>query len=88
MTTATYRDQIIATLADLGHLDGDRRQALVADEAQDLAFVDLEMDSLTALDFCVSLEDATKKSIEPADLVDHPSVNALARHLASGTAAT
>ena len=87
MTIETCRGHIIATLVELGHLDGDRQRALGADAGRDLPFVELEMDSLTALDFCVSLEDAIGKPIEPADLVDHPSVNALARHLAASAPA-
>jgi acyl carrier protein len=82
MSVGHYRTQIIATLASMGQLADERRLTLQASADRDLAFVDLEMDSLTALDFCVSLEDTIQRTIEPADLVEHPSVNALARHLA------
>lgn len=84
MTIENCRNQIIATLAEMGQVEDARRQQLLASGDDDLDFVELEMDSLTALDFCVNLEDALKRTVEPADLIDHPSLNALARHLANG----
>ncbi len=77
-----FRNRIIATLASMDQISGDRLESLRASVDADADFVDLEMDSLTALDFCVGLEDAIGGAIEPADLVEHPSINALARHLA------
>ena len=82
-----FRSQIIATLASMDQIPGDRLGALRASVDADAAFVDLEMDSLTALDFCVGLEDAIGGTIEPADLIEHPSINALARHLAKSRGA-
>lgn len=87
MTNTQYREQIIDTLADMGQIEADRKTSLLATADSDLSFVEMEMDSLTALDFCVSLEEKTQRTIEPADLVDHPSVNALARHLATNAPA-
>jgi acyl carrier protein len=75
MSVSERRQDIIAALTRLRLLDG--RSDLAAGEA-DLNFVDLGMDSLTVLDFCMQLEDRTGLSIEPADLVGHPSLNALA----------
>ena len=77
-----FRNQIIATLSSIGQISDDRAKALRGSIDADTDFVDLEMDSLTALDFCVGLEDAIGGIVEPADLVEHPSVNALAQHLA------
>jgi acyl carrier protein len=77
-----FRDHIIATLSSIGQLSEDRVIALRGSIDTDTNFVDLEMDSLTALDFCVGLEDRIGGIVEPADLVEHPSVNALAHHLA------
>lgn len=77
-----FRNLIIATLSSIGQLSEDRVNALRGSTDVDTNFVDLEMDSLTALDFCVGLEDVIGGIVEPADLVEHPSVNALALHLA------
>ena len=77
-----FRNHIIATLSSIGQLSEDRISALRGSIDADTNFVDLDMDSLTALDFCVGLEDAIGGIVEPADLVEHPSVNALAQHLA------
>lgn len=78
-----FRNHIIATLSSIGQLSEDRVSALRGSIDADTNFVDLEMDSLTALDFCVGLEDVIGGIVEPADLVEHPSVNALAQHLAN-----
>ena len=77
-----FRNHIIATLSSIGQLSEDRVSALRGSIDADTNFVDLEMDSLTALDFCVGLEEVIGGIVEPADLVEHPSVNALAQHLA------
>lgn len=77
-----FRNHIIATLSSIGQLSDDRVSMLRSSVDADANFVDMEMDSLTALDFCVGLEDAIGGIVEPADLVEHPSVNALAHHLA------
>ena len=77
-----FRNHIIATLSSMGQLSEDRIGALRGSIDVDASFVDMDMDSLTALDFCVGLEDIIGGIVEPADLVEHPSVNALAQHLA------
>ncbi len=87
MNMEQFRNQIIATLTSMGQLSEDRLSALRGSTDADADFIDLEMDSLTALDFCVGLEDAIGGTIEPADLIEHPSVNALARHLAESRGA-
>ena len=78
-----FRNHIIATLSSIGQLSDDRVSTLRSSVDADANFVDMEMDSLTALDFCVGLEDVIGGIVEPADLIEHPSVNALARHLAT-----
>jgi acyl carrier protein len=88
MTHEQYRLQIVVTLAELGELDDAKKAALLAESAQDLSFVDMEMDSLTALDLCVNLEEATGKVVEPADLIDHPTLNQLAKFLDSAAPAS
>ena len=48
--------EIAATLSSIGQLSEDRVNALRGSIDADTNFVDLEMDSLTALDFCVTYE--------------------------------
>lgn len=50
---------------------------------QDISFAELEIDSLTAIEFCLEIEDRTGIEIDPGDLVSNPSVNALSAMLTS-----
>ncbi|MEX1107942.1 MAG: acyl carrier protein [Dongiaceae bacterium] len=84
MSAPSFRERIIGILADLGEIDDAGQAALLAAPEQDIEFVTIEMDSLTALDLCVNLEDATNRTIEPADLVSYPSINRLAAFLDAG----
>jgi acyl carrier protein len=84
MSAPSYRERIIAILAELGELEGTKRADLLAEPEQDVEFVAIAMDSLTALDLCVNLEDATGRTVEPADLVSYPSINRLAAYLDAG----
>jgi len=80
MPDMSQRQNVLSVLGRLGLLEGE--EAISPDNpTADLRFSDLEMDSLTVLDFCVALEDQTGHSIEPSDLVQYPSVDALARAL-------
>lgn len=88
MNAPSFRERIIGILADLGELDAARRSALLVAPDQDVEFVAMEMDSLTALDLCVNLEDATNRTVEPADLVSYPSINRLAAFLDAGGGAS
>ncbi|MEX2201471.1 MAG: acyl carrier protein [Dongiaceae bacterium] len=84
MSASSYRETIVAILVELGELEGTKQTNLLAEPEQDLEFVAIAMDSLTALDLCVNLEDATGRIVEPADLVAYPSINRLASYLDGG----
>ena len=88
MNAPSFRARISAILAGLGELDEAKQAALLAAPDQDIEFVTMEMDSLTALDLCVNLEDATSRTVEPADLVAYPSINRLAAFLDAGGGAS
>jgi len=83
MSLARFREQILETLVELGELNEDRKQALLASPDSNISFAEIEMDSLTALDLCVNLEEASGKVVEPADLVENPTLNDLASFLDS-----
>jgi len=78
MTLDPHRQTVLSVMSKLGLLEG---RPSPEEMAGDLLFADLGMDSLTVLDLCVALEDQTGCIVEPADLVQHPSVDALARFL-------
>jgi acyl carrier protein len=58
----------------------------LADPRNEIAFEDLGFDSLTAMEICLTLEDATGQFIEPGDLLLYPGINALAAFMCSGQA--
>lgn len=51
------------------------------DAGQDVVFADLDLDSLTLMDLCVSLEDRYDFVIEPADVVKQATLENLARFI-------
>lgn len=81
MRDMSQRQIVLSVLGRLGLLEGEAAAISPDDPAEDLLFSELGMDSLTVLDFCVALEDRTGHPVEPSDLVQYPSVNALARAL-------
>jgi acyl carrier protein len=53
----------------------------------DLTFLELELDSLAAVECCQALEHDIDIDIDPADLAIHDSINKLARYLVERTRA-
>lgn len=54
----------------------------LTDPNNEVLFSDLELDSLTAMEVCLTIEDRTGHLIELGDLVVYPGINALAVFLA------
>ena len=54
-------------------------------QTADVSFAELELDSLSAMELCMNVEEAAGVEVELGDLVLHPSVNALAAVLAERT---
>ena len=53
----------------------------------DVAFSELELDSLAAMQMCLEIEDKTGIETDLGDLAQHPSVNALAAFIVGRAAA-
>jgi acyl carrier protein len=85
MNEHQIRTYVITRLMELGHLDRARANCLSSTE-DDLLLQDLQLDSLSILDLSMALEDATGRIVEPADLIQAGSLNALAAWLASKAA--
>jgi acyl carrier protein len=68
-------------LAELGLIEAG------TNEAEDISFADLKLDSLTLMDMCVHLEAQYDFIIEPADVIKQASVRNLAHYVASRRAA-
>jgi acyl carrier protein len=82
MNTRDARAAIIHALAKTAQIEeavADRYQS----SEDDLPFAELDMDSLSALDFCMTLEETLKQPVEPGDLVKHASVDQLAGFLST-----
>jgi acyl carrier protein len=65
--TFGYNDEVIASK--------------FADKDGDLAFSELELDSLSAMQLCIEIEDTTGVEIDLGDLALHASVNGLAKFM-------
>jgi len=59
----------------------------LADEYADLAFSELEFDSLAAMELCIEIEDRTGVEIDLGELALYPSVNDLAKFMAARSSA-
>jgi acyl carrier protein len=87
MTFEETRDRIFAALHAAGGLLNDPVMARKSrDRAADVNFSDLELDSLSAMELCMKVEEDIGVEIDLGDLALHPSVNALAAALAERTA--
>lgn len=49
----------------------------------DVVFADLELDSLTVMDFCIALEERYDLTVEPADLLQQATLRNLAQFIAT-----
>jgi len=88
MTFLEARAQVVGAIQHAwATMDDVRFAKALADPAQDVPFEDLKFDSLAAMEVCMELEERTDVEIDLADLVAHPSVNRLAEHLQSRSAA-
>jgi acyl carrier protein len=86
MTYDEARAHILAAI-DLNTpiLNDPRVARLLADPVNEVAFDDLDLDSLTAMEICLTIEDRTGVLVEPGDLIACTGINGLAS-LLSGRA--
>jgi acyl carrier protein len=82
MTFQEARKHILAAIHSASSvLDEPRYAGLATTPDMDVAFDDLGLDSLAAMEICMELEDKAGIEIDLGDLAIHPSVNLLARHV-------
>jgi acyl carrier protein len=82
------RSAIIDTLQQMDELTIDQAASLRADPTADFQLAGVNFDSLSAMDFCLRIETATEIVIDPDELVELDSLNALAAVLAERQAAS
>jgi acyl carrier protein len=86
MTFAETRAHIFTLLfAARGALHDPTMATLSRNQEADVRFADLELDSLSAMELCMNVEEAIGIQIDLGDLALHPSVNALAASLSART---
>lgn len=81
------RDETKAMLLDVLHAldlisqaDG---AAAIAPGADDIEFGGLGIDSMAIVDLCVAVEEKTGRELRVEEIIDNPTVNQLAAHLAN-----
>jgi acyl carrier protein len=74
------REQILLAIHSVTTAIDDAR---VSRTNEDLAFADLDIDSLAAMKMCLELEAATGFEFDLGDLARHPSINRLAAFIVS-----
>ena len=81
MTEAEARDVILNALVRSKVLDLDRKMHFVRDPKSDVDLAALGIDSMAVINLCVDLEEALRRDVEIEELIEHPSLNSLARHI-------
>lgn len=83
MTSDETRRIIIDSLHEIALLSDQDRERLLAAQDADVDLASLSIDSLKIVDWCMALESKVKREVQIEELVEHDSINKLARHLAS-----
>ncbi len=83
MTSDETRQIIIESLLASNLIDAAERDRFLSDENMDVELASLSIDSLKIVDLCMALESKIKREVQVEELVEHDSLNKLARHLAS-----
>ena len=82
MTEAEARDVVLNALAHSNVLNAAQHERYSRDPESDVELAALGIDSMAAINFCVALEVVLLRDVEIEELVEHPSLTLLARHLA------
>jgi acyl carrier protein len=83
MTPAEARSRVIAAISKATpSIHQERVSRALADPGGDLAFSDVDIDSLAAMEMCVEIEDQTGVEVDLGDIARYPSVNQLASFIA------
>ncbi len=82
MTREGARQHVLDAIQQTVGILYDQRFADILEGAErDVTFVELEFDSLSAMEFCLQIDDMIGIEVEPADLILYPSINTLSEHL-------
>jgi acyl carrier protein len=83
VTEAEARDAILNALVSSKILTADRQMELGPHPGSDVELAALGIDSMAVINLCVALEETLHRDVEIEELIEHPSLNQLARHIAA-----
>ena len=83
MILSDIRSSILNALVGIKVMDDATRADFLANADKDIALVELGIDSVSVMDFCLLIENDVGREIEIIELIDNPSLNTLAAHLAA-----
>ena len=61
----------------------EERGAALKPASNDIQFGELGIDSMAVVDLCMGVEEKTKRELRVEEIIDHPTVDQLAAHLAA-----
>jgi acyl carrier protein len=73
-------------LAQCNVLDADTKAKYDREPGSDVELAALGIDSMAVINFCVALEETLHRDVEIEELIENPSLNQLARHIAKSAA--
>ena len=86
VTEAEARSLIINALAQCNVLDAEAKTLYERDPGRDVELAALGIDSMAVINLCVALEETIHRDVEIEELIEHPSLNKLARHIVKSAA--
>jgi acyl carrier protein len=76
------RELIINALVNSSAMKQEDAEQLNASEQKDLELASLGIDSMAIINFCMALEEEFKRDVEIEELIEHSTLNDLAKHFA------
>lgn len=83
MTFDECRNIVLDSLLDSRLITDEQRDRLRTECEADLDLASLPIDSMKIVDWCLALENRVKREVQVEELVEHDTLNRLARHLAA-----
>ena len=80
------RAAVLKAMLDTAVIDQAEHARMSGSPGSEVLLAELNIDSMKVIDLCNALEDALGREIEVEELVENPSVDALARHFAQAAA--
>lgn len=86
MIEVKARELIINALVNSNAMKQEDAEQFHASEQQDLELASLGIDSMAIINFCMALEEEFKRDVEIEELIEHSTLNDLAKHFTKTSA--